>query len=140
MLPGAIDPETGEPIVTSRIVFVELADGVDGADVLDLRQTKTETAETVLAALLTDGEWRASGGLKTILAAAGSTIGSRNGPPKTSALSTSGAPRTRPIGRRRGTSAAAERRGGCGCSPRVARLYARSRCSRGARPSDRRAD
>ena len=33
ILPKMLDPETGEPIVTSRMVFVEVADDVNGADV-----------------------------------------------------------------------------------------------------------
>jgi hypothetical protein len=65
------DPETGERIVTSRIVFVEDADDVNGADVLGPRETKTETAETLLAAVLADGDWHESAGVKKLMGAAG---------------------------------------------------------------------
>ena len=65
-----IDPATGEPIVTARMAFVEYADDVDSADVLGLKTTKTETAETLLEALLADGDWHESNGLRTLLSAA----------------------------------------------------------------------
>lgn len=71
VLPGIVDPGTGKPIVTSRMTFVEIADDVRGSDVLGPKATKTETAETLLDALLVDGEWHESGGLKALLAAAG---------------------------------------------------------------------
>src|SRR5207249_1289872 len=34
VLPGTRDPDTGEPIVTSRMTFVEYADDVDGSTIL----------------------------------------------------------------------------------------------------------
>ena len=71
ILPDTLDPETGEPIVTSRIVFVEVADDVNGADVLGPKTTKTETAETLLEAVLADGDWHESGSVKTLMKAAG---------------------------------------------------------------------
>ena len=72
VLPDTLDAVTGEPIVTSRMVFVEIADDVEGADVLGPRKTtKTETAETLLEALLADGDWHESNGLRTLLQAAG---------------------------------------------------------------------
>ena len=71
ILPETLDPETGEPIVTSRIVFVEVADDVNGADVLGPKATKTETAETLLAAMLEDGDWHESAGVKNLMGAAG---------------------------------------------------------------------
>lgn len=53
------DEETGLPIVTSRIVFVEVADDVNADDVLGpQRATKKESAGTWLAEALSDGEWR----------------------------------------------------------------------------------
>jgi hypothetical protein len=71
VLPDVLDPETGDPIVTSRMVFVEIADEVDGAGVLKGKPTKTETAETLLAAMLADEEWHDSEGLKKLMGAAG---------------------------------------------------------------------
>jgi hypothetical protein len=71
LLPDMLDPETGERIVTSRMVFVEVADDVEGADVLGPKTTKTETAETLLAAMLADGDWHESAGVKTLMGAAG---------------------------------------------------------------------
>lgn len=71
VLPGTLDPETGEAIVTSRMSFVEVADDLDGADVLGPKTTKTETAETLLAAILADGEWHESDAVKKVMEAAG---------------------------------------------------------------------
>jgi hypothetical protein len=72
VLPDTFDPETGERVVTSRMAFVEIADDVTPSDVLGSQATtKTETAETLLAALLADGEWHESGGVKKLLEAAG---------------------------------------------------------------------
>jgi hypothetical protein len=72
MLPDRIDPNTGDRVVTARMVFVEYADDVDSADVLGPQKTtKTETAETLLKAMLADGDWHESDGLKKLLAAAG---------------------------------------------------------------------
>src|SRR5262249_29969315 len=53
ILPDTFDPETCERIVTSRMVFVEVADDVDPAGILGgPRTTKIGTAETLLEALL----------------------------------------------------------------------------------------
>lgn len=72
VLPGTLDPETGSPIVTSRMTFLEVALDVDPSGILDAKgTTKTETAETLLDALLADGDWHESGGLRALLAAAG---------------------------------------------------------------------
>ena len=72
ILPGTLDPETGKPIETSRLRFVEVATDVDPAELLGPQTTtKREYAETLLAALLADGEWRASGEVKGIMDAAG---------------------------------------------------------------------
>lgn len=72
VLPDTVDPGTGRPIETSRLVFVEVADEVDGAEVLNgQKTTKTETAETLLEALLADGEWHEADAVKKLLAAAG---------------------------------------------------------------------
>lgn len=72
-LEGTVDPDTGKAIETSRMVFVEYADDVDGNDLLGPRERegKTSRAEDLLAFLLADGEWHESGELKKIAAAAG---------------------------------------------------------------------
>ena len=70
LLQDELDLETGDQICTSRIVFVEIADDVTGADVLAGKLTKTETAETLLGVLLADGDWHESVGVKKVLAAA----------------------------------------------------------------------
>jgi hypothetical protein len=71
VLPNTLDPETGEPIITSRMQYVEIADDVDAADVLGPQKTtKTDTAESLLEALLADGAWHESGDMKKVLAAA----------------------------------------------------------------------
>lgn len=68
ILPDTIDTETGKPIETSRMVFVEIADDVDGADVLapPERVGKTGEAESWLEDMLADGEWHDSAGLKSL--------------------------------------------------------------------------
>jgi KaiC/GvpD/RAD55 family RecA-like ATPase len=72
VLPSTIDPHTGKPIVTSRMTFVEIAEDVRGADVLGpTKPTKTESAEALLQALLGDGEWHESDGIRRLLEAAG---------------------------------------------------------------------
>ena len=72
VLPNTVDPETGQPIVTSRMTFVEIAEDVVGADILGpTKPTKTETAETLLNMLLADGEWHESSRVKQLLTAAG---------------------------------------------------------------------
>jgi KaiC/GvpD/RAD55 family RecA-like ATPase len=71
VLPEIVDPETGKPIVTPRMTFVETADDVNGADLLGPQKTtKTETAESLLEVLLGDGEWRESQAVQRVLAAA----------------------------------------------------------------------
>ena len=72
VLPGTVDAETGEPIVTARMSFVEFADDVTGAEVLGpAKTTKTESAETLLGALLADGDWHESASVKQLMTAAG---------------------------------------------------------------------
>jgi len=72
VLPNAVDPETGRSIVTSRMSFVEIADDVRASEILGTqRATKTETAETLLGALLADGGWHESDGIRKLMAAAG---------------------------------------------------------------------
>lgn len=68
ILPDTVDLETGKPIETSRMVFVEIADDVDGADVLAPaeRAGKTGEAEDWLEAALADGGWHDSAGLKKL--------------------------------------------------------------------------
>ena len=70
-LPHRFDPVDGRPIETARMAFVEFAEDVDGADVLGpAKTTKTETAETLLAALLADGEWHEGENMKKLMRAA----------------------------------------------------------------------
>jgi hypothetical protein len=72
VLPETADAETGEPIVTARLSFVEFAEDVDGAAVLGPQKTtKAESAEALLAAMLADGDWHESAGLKQLMVAAG---------------------------------------------------------------------
>jgi putative DNA primase/helicase len=72
LLERILDPETGKPIVTSRMTFVEIADDVAAAEVLGpQKKTKTESAESLLAAVLTDGEWHESDAVKKLMGAAG---------------------------------------------------------------------
>jgi putative DNA primase/helicase len=71
-LPHLVDVVDGRPIRTARMAFVEFAEDVDGADVLGPpKTTKTETAETLLAALLADGDWHEADGVKRLMHAAG---------------------------------------------------------------------
>jgi hypothetical protein len=76
VLPDTLDVETGAPIVTSRMTFVEIADDVEGADVLGPRSrdgadTKLLRAVRFLIGMLGDGEWHDSAGLKTLAGAQG---------------------------------------------------------------------
>jgi hypothetical protein len=72
ILPEMLDPATGEPIVTARMVFVEYADDVDGVNLLGPQKTtKVESAETLLRALLMDGDWHESAEIKQQMEAAG---------------------------------------------------------------------
>jgi hypothetical protein len=71
VLPHLVDPTHGRPVETARMVFVEDADDMDGADVLGGKTTKTETAETLLEALLHDGEWHEADAVKKLMEAAG---------------------------------------------------------------------
>jgi len=65
-------PGYGEPVVTARLRFVEYADDINGADVLaGPKTTKTESAAALLEALLADGDWHESDGLKQLMNAAG---------------------------------------------------------------------
>jgi hypothetical protein len=72
----SIDSETGKPIVTSRMRFVELAEDVDRDALLTLGRDerpsgRTDQASDWLAHALADGEWHDSAGLKSIAAADG---------------------------------------------------------------------
>ena len=74
ILPGTIDPQTGSPIETSRMVFVEYATDVDGDDLLgprDRTDEKTTNATQFLSEALSDGKWHDSAGLKKLAAASG---------------------------------------------------------------------
>jgi AAA domain len=71
-----LDPETGDPIVTSRMVFVEEADDVDGADVLSPRvapdeATKELSAAGFLVRRLAGGDWFESAQVKAAALAGG---------------------------------------------------------------------
>jgi hypothetical protein len=67
-----IDPATGRPIVTSRMVFVEKATDIDASTVLLAPSEKKSTrATTLLASMLGDGDWHDSDGLKTLAGASG---------------------------------------------------------------------
>lgn len=70
-----VDPHSGFPIVTSRMVFVELTD-LSADDVLG-RDTsadgKTDHAVQMLWGMLRDGEWHESAGLKKLAGALGVT-------------------------------------------------------------------
>lgn len=71
-LPHALDAETGKPVVTSRMRFVEVADDVKAAEVLGPQKaTKTGTAEQLLEALLAGGDWHEAAGAKKLMAGAG---------------------------------------------------------------------
>ena len=72
VLPDTVDPETGKSIVTSRMTYLEIAADVDPSGVLGPKSTtKTETAETLLEALLADGDWHESEGVRRLMIAAG---------------------------------------------------------------------
>jgi hypothetical protein len=68
VLPETLDAETGEPLVTSRMTFVEYAHDVDAADVLaprtETREGKEMTAARLLVDELADGDWHESQGIK----------------------------------------------------------------------------
>jgi putative DNA primase/helicase len=72
VLPHLLDPEDGRPIETARMLFVECAEDVDGADVLGPpKATKTATAEALLEAVLADGEWHEADRVKKLMSVAG---------------------------------------------------------------------
>jgi archaellum biogenesis ATPase FlaH len=74
VLPDTLDPATGKQIETSRMVFLEYANDVDGDDLLGPRERKDEkttTAMAFLAEALRDGEWHDSAGLKMLAGSAG---------------------------------------------------------------------
>lgn len=67
VLPDEIDAETGRPIETARMTFVETADDVDRDGVLNDHRghgnNKTEHAAGLLEQLLADGDWHEKTGL-----------------------------------------------------------------------------
>jgi hypothetical protein len=74
VLEHLIDPTDGRPVETARMVFVEFADDVDGADVLaggGRRDDKTAQAVEFLRQALVDGDWHDSVGLKKLAGATG---------------------------------------------------------------------
>jgi hypothetical protein len=68
ILPGTLDPETGEPVTTSRMVFVEFAEDVDEADLLAPRESAAPTREAeatrFLVRELACGAWCESAPIK----------------------------------------------------------------------------
>jgi hypothetical protein len=66
VLPDEIDATTGRAVETSRLVFVDFAEGVHPGDVLraDLGGEKAQKAAEFLAEELADGEWHESAELK----------------------------------------------------------------------------
>jgi len=76
VLPDEIDPETGQPITTCRLEFVEDVDDFDISEVLGDRKRDsggagaTVRAEDFLAECLADGGWHDSAGLKKLAASA----------------------------------------------------------------------
>jgi putative DNA primase/helicase len=78
ILPGTLDPETGAPITTSRMAFVEIADDVDAADLLAPRDagvgaTRERQATKFLVGELAGGEWNESAPIKERAEAEGIT-------------------------------------------------------------------
>jgi AAA domain len=74
VLPESLDAETGRPIETSRMVFVEHASDVDGDDLLAPRERsdrKEDRAGAFLEQALADDEWHDSAGLKKLATTAG---------------------------------------------------------------------
>jgi hypothetical protein len=68
VLPETRDPESGQPIETSRMTFVEIAEDVDRNDVLAKHAAadKTVRAEDVLSVILADGEWHDGAAVKQL--------------------------------------------------------------------------
>jgi hypothetical protein len=68
VLPGTLDAVTGEPIVTSAMVFVEYATDVDPSAVLGAQQRSEDSKEYAAAIFLSrhlaGGDWRKSGDVK----------------------------------------------------------------------------
>jgi len=75
VLPDEIDQETQEPVVTSRMVFIENLPGFDVSEVLDQKKTSTDEklmeAVVFLAHALSDGDWHDSAGLVSLAVAQG---------------------------------------------------------------------
>jgi hypothetical protein len=75
VLRDEIDPDTGEPITTCRLEYVEDIDDFDISDVLGDRKRETGAASLragdFLSQCLANGDWHDSGGLKKLAAAAG---------------------------------------------------------------------
>jgi hypothetical protein len=75
VLPEELDPETGKPIETARLTFVEFAHDVDLETLLDARKadgsTKTDQAVAFLADALADDEWHEKPGLVKLASAHG---------------------------------------------------------------------
>lgn len=72
-LPGTVDPDTGAPIETSRMVFVEYATDVERNELLGgrSRDRKTDEAVRFLEQRLVDGDWHEQAGLVTLARAVG---------------------------------------------------------------------
>jgi hypothetical protein len=72
VLPSTLDPETGDPITTSRMIFVEHAPEVDGDDVLASRSGRGAQGTAAIEFLqrsLADDLWHDSAGVKKLAAA-----------------------------------------------------------------------
>jgi len=71
-----LDTETGKPIVTSHMRFLEVAEGVDrdtilGAERGERSGEKLDAAEGWLRHVLADGDWHESAGVKRRAGSAG---------------------------------------------------------------------
>ena len=76
MLPGTVDPDTGDLIRTARMTFVEFADDVDGSQVLVGNGNGEELSSGMeavrfLVGQLADGRWHPSADVKDAAEAAG---------------------------------------------------------------------
>jgi hypothetical protein len=74
VLTNLIDPTDGRPVETARMLFVEYADDVDGADVLAGRggsDDKTSTAVSFLREACRDGGWHEAKRVKELAESAG---------------------------------------------------------------------
>jgi hypothetical protein len=66
VLPSEIDPTTGKPVESSKMTFVEIAEGIEAHEALEHRERGEQLTEALafLARALRDGEWHESKPLK----------------------------------------------------------------------------